>query len=381
MIKKSLYLLFPLLFLFIIGCAATSTQKRPESVSIILKNGDKIEAEVLDIWKNNVVFRAKDWKKAYEYGEIINIERIEGIKIADGTVLSVKDYDAYRQGDTKKSKKKAVPVESDSEIAKKVKSEEELDLQYEELQKKPISEMTENEFEYFIMTREKELQAQKGNGSAVETSSEEVKVSEEILALSEEKIEEVPQIKAEPAHTPNLESENKGIGLRIENTLIPPMNYFDEQPLDGVAESLIEAGLAPEYLSYLNSKTKLGESLTTIETTLLQKIERNPRWQEELDGLGYLTRIAQKSLSRAYLYNPEELKEKLSLQFDADLDMDFFDLMKQLHRKIGEDVKMGDFRILVDVLGETGARAIKEILEGYSSWHFVLSKDETVVTK
>jgi hypothetical protein len=382
MFKNSLSLLLPLLF-FLTSCAGTATQKRTESVTIILKNGDKIEADVLDIWKNKVVFKAKDWKKAYEYGEIINIERIEGIKIADGSVLSVKEFDAFRKGEKRTVKKKEEPKKSDSKIAQ---GPEDSDLQYEKLKKKPISEMTENEFKYFIMMKEKELQAQKEKESAEESSivkesPEEVKAGEAIAALSEKEEEELPQKQVEPDYTLNPESQSTGLGLKVQSTSIPRANYLNEQQLDEVAESLIEANLAPTYLSYLNNKSKQGKSLTDSESSLRELIERNPKWQEKLDDLKYLTRIAEKSLSRAYLYNPEGLKEKLNLQFDPDLDMDFLDLMKQLHRKIGEDVKMGDFRILVDVFGETGARAIKELLESYSSWQLVLSKDNSIVTK
>ncbi len=96
MLKKMLILSCGLLLLAS-GCASTVPTKRSESVNILLKNGDKIKADVLDIYRDKIVFKTNDWKKAYEYGEVINVERIKGIKIADGTVFSVREFDAYRK--------------------------------------------------------------------------------------------------------------------------------------------------------------------------------------------------------------------------------------------------------------------------------------------
>ena len=69
------------------------------------------------------------------------------------------------------------------------------------------------------------------------------------------------------------------------------------------------------------------------------------------------------------------------MSLDQDADMDYVDLVQQLHRRFGEDVGMRDFRILVEVLGESGAGAVKDILENYSTWQFVLSQDTTLVDK
>ena len=46
-----------------IGCASTSQVRRADPVTILLTNGDKIKADVLDIHNNKIVFKAQDWKR------------------------------------------------------------------------------------------------------------------------------------------------------------------------------------------------------------------------------------------------------------------------------------------------------------------------------
>ena len=43
------------------GCASTVPTKKSESVNILLKNGDKIKAEVLDIYRDKIVFKTNDY--------------------------------------------------------------------------------------------------------------------------------------------------------------------------------------------------------------------------------------------------------------------------------------------------------------------------------
>ncbi|MFQ6113516.1 MAG: hypothetical protein ACE5NG_05435 [bacterium] len=385
MFKKSSFLCFAFI-LFFLGCASTSPVKRTEPVTIILKNGDKIEAEVLDIWHDKIVFKAKNWKQAYEYGEVLNVERIDGIRIADGSTLSVDDYDAYRKGGKLKKSRKRDSDKTEAIVeTEEMHSEESGDYQYEELKKKPISEMTENEFKYFIMMKEKELNAQKETESAEEEVTDDEPVKEEVedtIAFSKagEKTEEESEMKQEEV-IEKSGVQDQGLGMRLPRPSFSPLSSSFSPQLEEAVESIIEAGLAPSYLSYLGKKSKSGEELSSTETTLLKMIENNPKWQEKLEDLKYLSRVSQKALSRAYLYNPDELSTKLGLMFDPDMDMDYLDLMEQLHRKFGEDVNMGEFRILVDVLGESGGRATRDVLVSYDAWRFVLSKDKSLVTK
>jgi hypothetical protein len=385
MLKKALFLHFSIILLFV-GCASTSTVKRTESVTIVLKNGDKIEADVLDVWQNKIVFRAKDWKKAYEYGEVLNVERVEGIRIADGSILSVDEYNAYRKGSKLKTKKKETGKKETLTEAKEPETKWSGDIQYEELKKKPISEMTENEFEYFMMMKEKELEAQKKEESVEKPVTVDKSIEEEIedtktISKSSEETVGKPEIEQKEEVVSESEIYDQGIGMKYPRPPFSPLTSPPNVQIEEAVESIIEAGLAPSYLNYLNNKINLGEELNSTEKTILKLIKNNPKWQEKSEDLKYLNRTAQKALYRAYIYNPDELSTKLGLIFDQNLDMDFLELMEQLHRKFGENVDMGEYRLLLDVLGESGGLAMKEILTNYDAWQFVISQDKSLVTK
>ena len=329
MIKFSLR--FALLIILLAGCATTSNIKKEDRVTILLKDGTKIEGQVTGISNSTIAFEAIDRKKAYDYGEVIQLNLVRGIRMPNGAILSVKEYDAVRKGgEPKASKRKPKRVaKADRRVSKSSES------QYEDLKNKPISEMTDNEFQFFMMMKEKELETEK-----------------EFVVRKPE------------------------VTMRNNN----PSRQFDQQ-LEELVDSMIRAGIAPNYLTYLKGKENQRRSLTRFEKEIISLIENHPTWQDQVDDLEYLNRTAKKALTRAYLYNPDELERNLHLSFDPDVEMDYVSLMKQLHRQFGENVRMRDFRILVDVFGESGAGAVKEILENYSTWQFVLSQDTTLVDK
>ncbi|MCH8871179.1 hypothetical protein IH824_00125 [candidate division KSB1 bacterium] len=307
---------FALLIILLAGCATTSNIKKEDRVTILLKDGTKIEGQVTDIFNSTIAFEAIDRKKAFDYGEVIQLNRVRGIRMPNGAILSVKEYDAVRKADV-------VVAKSDRRVSKQSSAS-----QYEELKNMPISEMTDNEFQFFMMMKEKELET--GNVSVT--------------------------------RKPEVAMRNTSRSRELD------------RQLDELVDSMVGAGIAPNYLTYLKGKENRRRSLTRFEKEIISLIENHPTWQDQVDDLDYLNRTAKKALSRAYLYNPDELEQNLKLSLDQDADMDYVDLVQQLHRQFGEEVGMRDFRILVDVFGESGAGAVKEILENYSTWQFVLSQ-------
>lgn len=344
-----------ILSLLLVGCAARSSLKRDQAVTIILNDGTKIKAQVMDIWHDRVVFKAEDWIKAYEYGEVLNVERIKGIRIEDGTVLSVKDYDAYRKGGEIDKRKPSHSAEVSVVDAAEFESGGEGEPQYDELKKKPISDMSDNEFRFFMMMKERELET-RDEIPALEKDVESERVAPSSLV-------EQPRPEVNLSDSPKLE-------VRLQ----------EEQELEDVVSSLIDAEVASVYLSRLIRKSQMGEPLNQIELKMRELIKNHPVWREKVGDIKFIDRKSRKTLERAFLYNPDELTAKLGLVFDADSEMDYLELMGQLHRKIGDDVKMRDFRVLVDVFGESGGQAIKEILENFESWQFMLH-NETLVVK
>ena len=136
MIKKIFFSLIILTF----GCVSQRSQlKKPESVTLLLKNNDKIKVEALDIQNDKAAFSAKDKKKAYEYGETIDVELIKGIRLEDGSILSVSEYQDYIETGQIDDEKMQTSLAKGTA----------LDFQYAQIKDKRISEMTDNEFKYF----------------------------------------------------------------------------------------------------------------------------------------------------------------------------------------------------------------------------------------
>ena len=219
------------------GCASTAQVKRSDPVTIVLANGDKIRAEVIDIHKNKIIFKAHDWKKAYEYGEIINVERVKSIKLGDGRRLSVRDYDAFRKGKTIKSGRE---VARRKRPRRKRTADAEENLRYEEIRNKPISEMTDNEFNFFMMMEERKAQAR--------SDAQAAKASKSAKELKKEAPVEVivigPQIQAPIA--PKVVMPPPVIAS------VPELQ--SDVALDEIATSLFDANLAVAMLNHLNNK-------------------------------------------------------------------------------------------------------------------------------
>lgn len=339
--KNSLY--WCLLLGLFLSCASTSQLSQNETVKIVLNNGDKISAKIVDVGRDQIVFRAKSRQQAYNYGEIIDVQKVKGIQLKDGRLLSVTEYQDYRNGQlSKRNSRRKEPVKlAKNNKATNLGSNE--DLQYEELKKKPISDMNDNEYNYFMMMKEKELR-------------------------------EKSERERRKAVRDSIRAAQREIGLRASGRK-KPQRKSAHSALKGLTDSIVSAGLAPEYIMFLQNKRQSGEKLTPVENEMFSLLENNSKWQEKIDDLRYINHVAEKAMTRAFLYNPDDLQTKVGLTFNPDLDLDYADLMGQLHRMTGNKVKMSDYRILIDVFGETGSKAIKEILENYQTWQFAVQQN------
>ena len=235
------------LFILLAGCATTSNIKKEDRVTILLKNGTTIKGEVTNISNNTIAFEAIDRKKAYDYGEVIQLDLVRGIRMPNGEILSVQEYDITRKGGEPKALKKR-PKARATTIDRRV-SRKTPESQYEELKNIPISEMTDNEFKFFMMMKEKELEAH-----------ENVVTTRPSTAVQ----------------------STKNSSRRIN------------QELDELVDSMISAGVAPKYLGYLKSKVGRRNGLTRFEKEIVNLIESDPDWQEQIDDLEYLNRTAKK---------------------------------------------------------------------------------------
>ena len=80
---------FAFFIIFLAGCATTSNIKNEDRVTILLKDGTKIKAQVSDISSSTIAFEAIDRKKAYDYGEVIQLDLVRGIRMPSGEIFSV----------------------------------------------------------------------------------------------------------------------------------------------------------------------------------------------------------------------------------------------------------------------------------------------------
>jgi hypothetical protein len=79
----------------LISCVvlARPGQAQPEeNVTLLLKDGEQIQATVYDIWQGELYFRAASAVQAYEYGERIDLAHIERVRLTDGRILQPQEF-------------------------------------------------------------------------------------------------------------------------------------------------------------------------------------------------------------------------------------------------------------------------------------------------
>ncbi len=69
----------------------------------------------------------------------------------------------------------------------------------------------------------------------------------------------------------------------------------------------------------------------------------------------------------------------MGLKFDEYKKLDYYDLMEQLHLKLGDRASLNMLRVLNDVFGESGGKAIMDINENYTAWQQMLNERNVVI--
>ncbi len=381
------------------GNGAALSGQRQEPVTIILRNGDKIRATILDIWGDRVVFKAASWRDAYEYGEVLGVGQITAIELKNGRRMTVDEYADYRNGrstaEEQQEKKPPAAVPGETRISDRVvvtrspaksASSEEID-QYELLKRKPISEMTDREFQFFMMMKKRELERERIKEQLeIERQQRQLvpqKPTEEAAAETKEGLgsaQREPETRMRATRPALAGTSSRLPGSRFGLRLPPPtLDQGRSQAADQIARLLIESDLAGPFLKFVAERR--GESLTPFQQKVISAVESSPDWKDRVEQVEYLRRVASKAFERVYLYEPESLKKNLGLIFDENADMNFDDLLGQLHAKLGNDVNMGDLRTLVDVLGEGGARAVRDLLRNFDTYRYVTAAGDAVAQK
>lgn len=64
-----------------------------------LVSGDAIKCRVLDVWRGEVRFEAASTQQAFEYGEILPLNKIKLVRFADGQAMTPQQFEAYWNGE------------------------------------------------------------------------------------------------------------------------------------------------------------------------------------------------------------------------------------------------------------------------------------------
>lgn len=159
--KKSIVLLVMLPAIWLAGCAglAPPIEQDPNIVTLILKGSEKVDGRILDIQGDLIRFKPSTRVEKPHFGKFIRADEVKFVQLSSGSWFTVKAFIAYHWqtkspapllgiGTTKVAQKEVIEATAGQ------------DLQYEQLKKKAIAEMTPNEFSYFMLMKQQEAKAQ-----------------------------------------------------------------------------------------------------------------------------------------------------------------------------------------------------------------------------
>lgn len=340
--------------ILVLGCSTARNVPKSETVTLVLSDGAKIRAQVLNISGDEVTFKARSVKKAYQYGEVLPKQRIVMVRLQDGAELSIDDFEAYdrqmarsekRGISQNKQKSRSVSKKARNAIGKGP------DAEYEQLKHKSISDMTDREFEFFMMMKRQEL-SQTG------------------------------QSKVTVASKPPIANVGPAVPIMVAEPIVAAGTNVQRSTteLKQVVASLIQSKLARGYLVFLTEKDDSGERMSSTEALLLSILRQNKTIKDEIDELAYISDVAKKKLEYAHLHNPEALSE-LGLEFDSEEELSYMAIMKQLRGMFGARMEVAEMRKLVTVIGDDGARAVKKLLEDFDTYEFIYQHRSILTAK
>lgn len=332
--NKSIVLFVLLPVIWLVGCAGyvPPLEQDPNAVTLILTTGDKVEGRILDIQGDLIRFESDNWVENPHFGEFIRADQVRFVQLPNGSRFTVTEFIDYRwkpqppapllwSGITRAAHKEATEVTA---------------ANIQEAEARP-----ESAFE-----QEKTIQPVLANSTAATTDSG--------LAAP-------PPFSLTPRFGPKISK--------------------DEEVIEEVATFLVEAELAGPFIQAVQKKKEQGELISLSQLRLVNAVTEMPAWRQRQDDLRNFSAAAEQAMAHVYLYAPDSLSQPLGLRFDPNADMDFRNLMAQLHQHFGSTVTMGDFRRLVAIFEEDGARALREILNHYTDWCFAIENKHPLYSK
>jgi len=363
--KKACLLFVLATFVLLSGCATSGQFKKSERVKLILHSGHKIKCYVTHISKNTVFFQATSASDAYNYGDMMNFGQIRAIQLADNTEMSVAEYRDYRNN-VYKALKESEKIQSTNVL---------MDPLYEKLKHKEIDKMSDKEFRYFLLMKEQEnvLRLRQAEKDEEKKQVEELeKLNQKLATIQAQNVVPMP-----PPPNWKAAPETGSHPMPVLQAPLPSNEMPQRQPIEVVQETdeiqrlVHQTQMTGQILRRADELRKQGRILSAQQQRFLKALSESKQWQHYREQLIVTGKIAREALEQVYLTQPALLQDKLGLTFDANEMLNFPDMLAQMSEKIGTQLNMNEYRTLVQIFGQDGAKAIKTLIENFSDWVFI----------
>lgn len=355
------------LFLFI-GCATTGQFKKNEKVKLILQDGHKIKCYVTHVNRAQIFFQATNSRDAYNYGDFISNGQVRAVRLSDNTEMSVDDYRKYRK--TLKMMAAGAKAGTQQNYV--------FDPIYEKLKYKDIDDMTEKEFQYFLMMKEQEnilrqrdidLTAKNKHLSEVQKMNSRL----EQLYSRQQAIPRPPQVVPDvtPQVLPPQGLTKPPVKMEPRKLIQPGTPAVPIQNYAGIVNLVDETSLTAILLRRVRERQNQGFQLDDSQQKFIKSLVESPKWLQFKEKIQTLQQDAQKAMEQVFLLQPEALRDKLELDFNPNQAMDFEALTTQLAHSMRAPISISDYRKLVAVFGAKDALVIKNLLNHFEDWLFI----------
>ncbi len=352
---KKIYLIAVLVVAaFLYSCAASGQFKKNEKVSLILQDGHKVKCYVTHVSKQQIFFQALSARDAYNYGDMLLVGQVQKVRLANNSEMSVDEYREYR-----KNVQKAI-IESNSFQGQNVL----LDPLYESLKHKEIDDMSEKEFQYFLLMKEQENLQKMRAADKAEQKEQFQNLEKKLEGFKTPPLPVMPPLTDKPAVAAIPPAVIKGPEVTRPPVPVPA----EPAATPDLGELLEQTQLLGKFLHRVSQP---GVKLAPEQEKFIQSLLTSKKWIELKENLAFYEEKSRQAAERAFALSPVEFQEKLGLRLSSTEKLDFNPMFSQLYQLIGDEINDKEYQQLLQVLGETGANATKQLLVNYDAWTYI----------
>jgi hypothetical protein len=283
-----------------------------EQVTLILQSGEEVPCRISRIAHGNIYFEAASTRLAFKYGEMIEIEKVSGVRLGDGRTLSTNDYLALRRG-------------------------------------APLTEEPRSPQPPPTVVTPMPVVAPAAKPSAP-TSGPGLRLMSKLLDTT---------------------AARSNVGLRLpEQPLAPPSTSIAYTEL---ANLLAETGQTGKLLYEINVGVLRGRELTKSQKQLVDAILQSTVWIARKQDLREAQHIAEGEFNLLAQRQPDLLSDEF--RFRPTLrDHAFLEFVQFLH--IENVLHFEDeWKNVETIFGEEAASALRDILNNYEDWHYLFGRE------